>query len=120
LSGAGAAVFVPGFYRLAVAHQGGKALAETVDGFADTGTSTEQSYKNIPFYLTNRGYGVLVNHPQRVSFEVGLSTAFGVGPSITKYSRYSPSTLNWTFETFSEPTSPVARRCRRHGRLVCG
>ncbi len=37
----------------------------------DGGTSTEQSYKNIPFYLTNRGYGVLVNHPQRVSFEVG-------------------------------------------------
>ncbi|MCV4753359.1 alpha-xylosidase, partial [Escherichia coli] len=34
----------------------------------DGGTSTEQSYKNIPFYLTNRGYGVLVNHPQRVSF----------------------------------------------------
>lgn len=37
----------------------------------DGGTSTEQSYKNIPFYLTNRGYGVLVNHPQAVSFEVG-------------------------------------------------
>ncbi len=36
LLGAGAAVFVPGFYRLAVAHQVGKALAETVDGFADT------------------------------------------------------------------------------------
>ncbi|WP_435891179.1 hypothetical protein, partial [Klebsiella pneumoniae] len=35
------------------------------------GGSAEQSYKNIPFYLTNRGYGVLVNHPQRVSFEVG-------------------------------------------------
>ena len=35
------------------------------------GTSTEQSYKNIPFYLTNRGYGVLVNHPENVSFEVG-------------------------------------------------
>ena len=37
---------------------------------ADGGTSTEQSYKNIPFYLTNRGYGVLVNHPEKVSFEV--------------------------------------------------
>ncbi|MCP2002095.1 alpha-D-xyloside xylohydrolase [Buttiauxella sp. JUb87] len=37
----------------------------------DGGTSTEQSYKNIPFYLTNRGYGVLVNHPECVSFEVG-------------------------------------------------
>ncbi|EPP1031318.1 alpha-xylosidase [Cronobacter turicensis] len=36
----------------------------------DGGTSTEQAYKNIPFYLTNRGYGVLVNHPEYVSFEV--------------------------------------------------
>ncbi|SDZ28733.1 alpha-D-xyloside xylohydrolase [Micromonospora pattaloongensis] len=38
---------------------------------ADGGTSSEQAYKNIPFYLTNRGYGVFVNHPGRVSFEVG-------------------------------------------------
>src|SRR5471030_1939155 len=37
----------------------------------DGGTSTEQAYKNIPFYLTNRGYGVLVNHPECVAFEVG-------------------------------------------------
>ncbi len=37
----------------------------------DGGTSTEQTYKNIPFYLSNRGYGVFVNHPERVSFEVG-------------------------------------------------
>ncbi|WP_150307287.1 alpha-xylosidase [Planctomonas psychrotolerans] len=45
---------------------------QTVDIWnADGGTSSEQSYKNIPFYLTNRGYGVLVNHPEHVSFEVG-------------------------------------------------
>lgn len=37
---------------------------------ADGGTSTEQSYKNIPFYLSNKGYGVFVNHPEKVSFEV--------------------------------------------------
>lgn len=37
----------------------------------DGGTSTEQAYKNIPFWLTNKGYGVLVNHPENVSFEVG-------------------------------------------------
>lgn len=37
----------------------------------DGGTSTEQSYKSIPFYISNRGYGVFVNHPERVSFEVG-------------------------------------------------
>ena len=30
----------------------------------------EQAYKNVPFYLTNRGYGVFVNHPECVSFEV--------------------------------------------------
>jgi alpha-D-xyloside xylohydrolase len=36
----------------------------------DGGTSSEQSYKNIPFYFTNRGYGVFVNHPEQVSFEV--------------------------------------------------
>jgi alpha-D-xyloside xylohydrolase len=36
----------------------------------DGGTGTEQAYKNVPFYLTNRGYGVFVNHPEHVSFEV--------------------------------------------------
>ena len=37
----------------------------------DGGTSTEQAYKNIPFYLSRHGYGVLVNHPECVSFEIG-------------------------------------------------
>ena len=37
----------------------------------DGGTSSELAYKNVPFYLTNRGYGVLINHPERVSLEVG-------------------------------------------------
>lgn len=37
----------------------------------DGGTSSEQAYKNVPFYLTNRGYGVFINHPERVSLEVG-------------------------------------------------
>ncbi|CAM3785244.1 alpha-xylosidase [Cohnella lubricantis] len=36
----------------------------------DGGTASEQAYKNIPFYVTNRGYGVFVNHPELVSFEV--------------------------------------------------
>jgi len=36
----------------------------------DGGTCSEQAYKNIPFYITNKGYGVLVNHPGRVSFEI--------------------------------------------------
>ncbi len=36
----------------------------------DGGTSSEQAYKNIPFYLTNNGYGVFINHTGRVSMEV--------------------------------------------------
>ncbi|QAY66652.1 alpha-xylosidase [Paenibacillus protaetiae] len=36
----------------------------------DGGTSSEQAYKNIPFYVTNKGYGVFVNDPGGVSFEV--------------------------------------------------
>ena len=35
----------------------------------DGGTSSEQSYKNVPFFLSNKGYGVFVNHPEEVSFE---------------------------------------------------
>ncbi|WP_326806825.1 alpha-xylosidase [Streptomyces sp. NBC_01775] len=38
---------------------------------ADGGTASEQAYKNVPFHLTNRGYGVFVNHPGKVSYEVG-------------------------------------------------
>ncbi|MFJ3526964.1 alpha-xylosidase [Streptomyces sp. NPDC090132] len=38
---------------------------------ADGGTSSELAYKNVPFYLSSRGYGVFVNHPGRVSFEIG-------------------------------------------------
>ena len=33
--------------------------------------ASEQAYKNVPFYLTDAGYGVFVDHPGRVSFEVG-------------------------------------------------
>jgi alpha-D-xyloside xylohydrolase len=36
----------------------------------DGGTSSELAYKNVPFYLTNRGYGVFVNSFGRVGFEV--------------------------------------------------
>jgi alpha-D-xyloside xylohydrolase len=56
---------------------------QTVDIWnEDGGTSSEQSYKNIPFYLTSSGYGVLVNHPGRVSFEVGSERVTSVEFSV--------------------------------------
>ncbi|ETN43559.1 uncharacterized protein HMPREF1541_02718 [Cyphellophora europaea CBS 101466] len=36
----------------------------------DGGTSSELTYKNIPFYLSSRGYGVFVNHPGKIMLEV--------------------------------------------------
>lgn len=48
---------------------------QSVDIFnEDPGTSSEQAYKNVPFYISNKGYGVFVNHTGRVSFEVGSET----------------------------------------------
>lgn len=45
----------------------------------DGGTNTQLSYKNIPFYLTNKGYGVFVNHPEKVSYEVASEMVTKVG-----------------------------------------
>ncbi|MFF4238316.1 alpha-xylosidase [Actinomadura geliboluensis] len=63
---------------------------------ADGGTASEQAYKNVPFYLTNAGYGVFVDHPGRVSFEVASEavarTQFSVeGQSMRYFVIYGPS-----------------------------
>ena len=49
----------------------------------DGGTSSEQAYKNIPFYITSRGYGVLVNNPGRVAFEVASEVVNAVQFSVS-------------------------------------
>ncbi|MFD0523680.1 hypothetical protein [Paractinoplanes durhamensis] len=55
----------------------------------DGGTSSEQAYKNVPFYFTNQGYGVLVDHPGKVSFEVASEmvsrTQFSVAGQTLSY-----------------------------------
>ncbi len=44
---------------------------QTVDIWnEDGGTSSELAYKNIPFYLTSKGYGVFVNSTGKASFEL--------------------------------------------------
>lgn len=35
------------------------------------GCDTEDAYKNVPFYLSTRGYGLLVDTPERVEFDFG-------------------------------------------------
>ncbi len=48
----------------------------------DGGTGSDQAYKNIPFYMTNQGYGVFVNDSGPVSFEVASEKVSRVGFSV--------------------------------------
>lgn len=48
----------------------------------DGGTDSEQAYKNIPFYISSRGYGVFVDHTDEVEFEVGNEKSSKVGFSV--------------------------------------
>lgn len=62
----------------------------------DGGTASEQAYKNIPFYMTNRGYGVFINQPEKVSLEVASEKVervqFSVpGQSLDYYLIYGPT-----------------------------
>jgi alpha-D-xyloside xylohydrolase len=62
----------------------------------DGGTASEQAYKNVPFYLTNRGYGVLVNETGPVSFEIASEKVARVqfslaGESLEYFLIYGPT-----------------------------
>lgn len=41
---------------------------------SDGGTCSDQSYKNIPFYISSKSYGAFVNSSDKVSFEVNSDT----------------------------------------------
>lgn len=73
---------------------------------ADGGTSTYQSYKNIPFYLTTKGYGVLVNHPEEVSFEIATEmvtrTQFSVKGSYLDYYIINGSSMKEVLEKYTD------------------
>ncbi|MCR4739925.1 MAG: alpha-xylosidase [Lachnospiraceae bacterium] len=48
----------------------------------DGGTSSDIAYKSIPFYMTNKGYGVFADHTGNVSFEVASDKVEYVGMSV--------------------------------------
>ncbi|CAK7234450.1 hypothetical protein SCUCBS95973_008940 [Sporothrix curviconia] len=63
---------------------------------ADGGTSSEQAYKNIPFFLSSRGYGVFLDTPDRVELEVGSARCSRVealvqGQRLKWYLLYGPT-----------------------------
>ncbi|MDO4292357.1 MAG: alpha-xylosidase [Eubacteriales bacterium] len=56
---------------------------QTVDTWnEDGGTASQVAYKSVPFYMTNRGYGVFVDHADNVSFEAASEKVEYVGFSV--------------------------------------
>jgi alpha-D-xyloside xylohydrolase len=59
-------------YGLGERFQAFTRLGQSIDMWnVDCGTCSDKAYKNVPFFMTSKGYGVLVNSPARVSFEIG-------------------------------------------------
>ncbi len=78
----------------------------------DGGTCSEQSYKNIPFYITNKGYGVFVNHSEHVSFEVASEKVervqFSVPGECLEYYIIGGGSLNKVLENYTQLTGKPA------------
>ena len=86
---------------------------QTVDIWnEDGGTGTEQAYKNIPFYMSNRGYGVFVNSPQKVSFEVGSEKVsrvqFSVPGEVMEYYIIAGDTMKEVLGRYTDLTGKPA------------
>lgn len=82
---------------------------QTVDIWnEDGGTGTEQAYKNIPFYLSNRKYGLFVDNPGKVSFEVGSEKVsrvqFSVPGEEMSYSVIGGEDLKSILNTYTDLT----------------
>ncbi|GMA32476.1 alpha-xylosidase [Litorihabitans aurantiacus] len=79
----------------------------------DGGTASEQAYKNVPFYLSDAGYGLFVAHPERVSFEIGTEVVsraqFSVAGSELQYYVVYGDTPTEILERYTELTGRPAR-----------
>lgn len=79
---------------------------------SDGGTCTDQGYKNIPFYLSSRGYGVLVNSSDKVSFEVMSDTvsrvSFTVPGEELEYFVIGGENLEAVIENYTDLTGKPA------------
>jgi alpha-D-xyloside xylohydrolase len=49
---------------------------------ADGGTSSEQAYKNVSFWISSRGYGIFIDTPDKIELEVGSERSCRVQTSV--------------------------------------
>ena len=78
----------------------------------DGGTCSEQSYKSIPFYVSSRNYGVFVNSPENVTFEVASETvskvAFSVQGQRMEYFVFGGNTVADVLTAYTDLTGKPA------------
>lgn len=78
----------------------------------DGGTSSEQAYKNIPFYLSSKGYGVLVADAGRVSFELAsevvTAAQFSVSGQCLEYYVIGGKSLKQVLSNYTKLTGTPA------------
>ena len=78
----------------------------------DGGTSSEIAYKNIPFYITNKGYGVLVDNEGDVAYEIASEKVervqFSVEGERLDYYFISGGTPMKTVEKYTDLTGKPA------------
>ena len=80
---------------------------------SDGGTCSEQSYKSTPFYLSSKGYGVLVNSSDKVSYEVASDTVSKVSMTIPgeelEYYFFGGEDLRTVLKNYTDLTGKPAR-----------
>jgi alpha-D-xyloside xylohydrolase len=82
---------------------------------SDYGTTADVGYKNIPFYLSSKGYGLFVNSTDKVEYEIATEDVEGVrftvpGNELDYYFVYGPTPkevlTNYTAITGRTPIIP--------------
>lgn len=78
----------------------------------DGGTASEIAYKNIPFYVTNKGYGILVDNEGDVAYEIASEKVervqFSVEGERLDYYVISGKTPMGTVEKYTDLTGKPA------------
>ncbi|KAM0723392.1 hypothetical protein Q7P37_000378 [Cladosporium fusiforme] len=77
---------------------------------ADGGTSSEQAYKNVSFWLSNKGYGIFIDHAENLSLEIGSERSCRVQTSV------EGQTLKWFIIYGPSPKEILTRYTLSTGR----
>ncbi len=78
----------------------------------DGGTASEIAYKNIPFYISNKGYGILLDHEEDAAYEIASEKVervqFSVAGERLSYFLINGSNPKETIQRYTELTGKPA------------